>query len=64
MQNFINNIGATPYWAINNAYGGAGKVVYKSAIIDTNSQGKNLTQTTTYNIITNAQCSFQRPVPL
>jgi hypothetical protein len=50
----MDNIGTTPYWAINSAYGGAGKVVFKNAIIDSNySQGKNLTYTSTFNLVVN-----------
>jgi hypothetical protein len=50
----MDNIGTTPYWAVNSAYGGAGKVVYKNAIIDSNySQGKNLTYTSTFNLVVN-----------
>jgi hypothetical protein len=44
VQNFVTNVGATAWWAINKPYG-VGKLTFKSAISDsTYSQGKNLTE--------------------
>jgi hypothetical protein len=41
IQNFVANVGATPFWAINKAYG-AGPVTFKKSISDAYSQGKTL----------------------
>jgi hypothetical protein len=41
VQNFVANVGATPYWAINKAYG-AGTLTFKKSITDAYSQGKTL----------------------
>ena len=41
IQNFVANVGATPYWAINKAYG-AGALTFKKSITDAYSQGKTL----------------------
>ena len=41
--NFVANVGTTPFWAINNAYG-VGAITFKQSIDDAEySQGKNLT---------------------
>ena len=42
IENFITNIGSTPWWAINHGYGGVGPLVYKSSIVDSYSQGTQL----------------------
>jgi hypothetical protein len=31
VQNFVNGIGATPWWAITKAYGGTGKITFKNS---------------------------------
>jgi Phosphate-induced protein 1 conserved region len=52
IQNFVSNLGGTPFWAINNAYG-VGNIVYKGDIDDSGySQGTNLT--TPWNVVQNA----------
>ena len=52
IQNFVENVGATPFWAINNAYG-VGAITFKQSIDDAEySQGKNLT--TPWNVEKNA----------
>jgi Phosphate-induced protein 1 conserved region len=53
--NFVTNLGATPFWAINNAYG-VGAITFKQDIDDSAySQGKSLTNPlTVWNIVQNA----------
>jgi len=55
IQNFVTNLGATPFWAINKAYG-AGVITFKKGIDDAAySQGKNLTNSmTVWNVVQNA----------
>ena len=51
---FVAGVGATPWWAINNAYS-VGTLVYKGAVSDpTYSQGKNLTLQGVWNVVVNA----------
>ena len=51
IQNFVMNLGETPYWAINKAYG-VGKLVFRGDIDDPDySQGKNLTNP--WNVVQN-----------
>jgi Phosphate-induced protein 1 conserved region len=52
IQNFVANVGATPFWAINKAYG-AGALTFKKSISDAAySQGKNLTDP--WSVVQNA----------
>jgi hypothetical protein len=52
IQNFVTNLGATTFWAINKPYG-VGTIAFKGAIDDaTYSQGKNLTNP--WNVVQNA----------
>jgi hypothetical protein len=54
IQNFVTNLGTSPFWAINNAYG-AGAITFKQAIDDAEySQGKNMTRDLTWNVVQNA----------
>ena len=53
VQNFLANIGATPWWAINKGYG-VNNLVYKSSINDNYSQGKILTLGSIWNVVTRA----------
>ena len=53
VQNFLANIGATPWWAINKGYG-VNNLVYKSSINDNYSQGKILTLGYIWNVVTRA----------
>jgi len=55
IQNFVTNLGATPFWAINKAYG-AGAITFKQGIDDAAySQGKNLTNSmTVWSVVQNA----------
>ena len=52
--NFVRNIGATPWWAINKPYG-VGAITFKSAAFDINySQGKTLTTSSTWSAVATA----------
>jgi hypothetical protein len=54
IQNFVTNVGTTPFWAINNAYG-VGAITFKQSIDDAEySQGKNVTWQLIWNIVENA----------
>jgi hypothetical protein len=51
--NFVSNVGATPYWAINNGYL-VGNLVYKGSANDAYSQGTSLPQSSVLNVVVNA----------
>lgn len=53
VQNFLVNIGVTPWWAINKGYG-VNNLVYKSSINDNYSQGTVLTLGSIWNVVTRA----------
>ena len=53
IQNFVSNVGATTWWAINKPYG-VGNLVFKQAISDSYSQGSSLTTSSVWSVVYNA----------
>ena len=54
MLNFVKNVGATSWWAINKPYG-VGPITFKAAAFDNNySQGKTLTTSSTWSVVATA----------
>jgi len=49
----VTNVGATAWWAINRPYG-VDNLVYKGAISDNYSQGKTLTTSSIWAVVSNA----------
>ena len=53
IRNFVGNIGITPWWAINRAYG-VSYIIYRGTIDDNYSQGKALTGNGVWMVVYNA----------
>ena len=53
--NFVQNVGRTAWWRINNAYSGVGPLCFGRAVNDAYSQGKNLAdETAVWQVVQNA----------
>ena len=59
--NFVTNIGASPWWSIVTRYNNASSMTYGGSANDSYSQGRNLTQTTVFAIVTRAINSHVLP---